>query len=63
MAEDPTLVSLLVQELECLVCTAQMVGLRYPQICPNGHACCSLCSSRLASCPTCRSSSGWSRCF
>ena len=55
--------SLLMKELECPVCTAYMVGLRQPRICTHGHACCSSCRRRLASCPTCRSREGWSRCL
>ena len=55
--------SLLVKELECPVCTAYMVGLRQPLLCTHGHACCSSCRRRLASCPTCRSREGWSRCL
>jgi hypothetical protein len=62
----PSLISLIISELECPVCYQPMFGpLHFPLLCPNGHPCCSSCSDRTRRiCPTCRVSViRWTRCL
>ena len=60
------LLSLMISELDCPVCLQLMLSpLHLPLLCPNGHACCSSCSTRVKRiCPICRSSNiRWTRCL
>ena len=59
-----SLSTMLMGELECPICLTMMVGqFHQPLFCSNGHPCCTSCSSRVSSCPSCRSSGPWSRCL
>ena len=65
-SSSTALLSLMISELDCPVCLQPMLGpLHLPLLCPNGHACCSSCSSRVKRiCPICRSSNiRWTRCL
>ena len=65
-SSSTALLSLMISELDCPVCLQPMLGpLHLPLICPNGHACCSSCSTRVKRiCPICRSSNiRWTRCL
>ena len=55
---------MVVAELECPICLNLMVGeYHQPLLCLNGHPCCTYCSIRVNSCPSCRSTESWSRCL
>jgi len=61
---NSSLKAMVVSELECPICLSMMVG-RYhqPFFCSKGHPCCTYCTTRVSSCPSCRSSGPWGRCL
>ena len=60
---EASILRMLLDELECPICTFLMVGQRIALLCANGHPCCSFCSSRVSTCPFCRCEVSWSLCL
>ena len=61
--KESSLFKMLLDELECPICTCLMVGRRTALLCSNGHPCCSYCSNRVSTCPFCRCEVSWSLCL